>query len=91
MDCPRAALDEIINLLADSFIRFASAECVDKVSLPTEFNSPTEAVEFCQAKPDPTTALMELVRHSVEVGEFGFAAEMIVAAEMIPELNTATL
>jgi hypothetical protein len=47
------------------------------------FESATEAIELCKQQPDPRKAAMQIVNANIDMGEYGFAAEVVQEMETL--------
>jgi hypothetical protein len=48
------------------------------------FDSPSEAAEYCAEFPEPEKRAMEIVQANIDMGEYGFASELVAEMETLP-------
>ena len=48
-----------------------------------QFDSPTEAIEYCEQQKDPMKAMWAIAKANVEAGEYGFASEVVYESEVM--------
>ena len=47
------------------------------------FKSPYEAIEYCEKQKDPMKARWAIAKANVEMGEYGFASEVVRESEVM--------
>lgn len=68
---------DLLNRTSNFENLLSEAEPVSTFNSRSTFSGPTEAVDLINQQADPIEALLAVVRANVEIGEFGFAADVI--------------
>ncbi len=48
-----------------------------------QFDSPSEAIEYCEKQKDPMKAMWAIAQANVDMGEYGFASEVVYESEVM--------
>lgn len=48
-----------------------------------QFDSPTQAIEYCEQQKDPIKAMWAIVHANYDMGEIGFASEVLRESEVM--------
>lgn len=54
-----------------------------KKRIRSNFESPSEAIEYCRSQSDPWETMWDIAKACVEADEFGFASELVYESQSL--------
>jgi len=63
-------------------------DSIELQKIRTNFESPSEAIEYCWSQSDPWEAMWAIAKACVEMDEHGFASELVYESQILWNLTS---